>query len=199
MALVLPYPNMDFVPLDILTAAEMNELVANIEYISTQFPVATANIADTSITTGKIADSSITFAKMADAQKSAITIAGTWGDTSYQVAEIALNTTRSSVGSALTRNSNKIVVGAGVSYVLVSANAFMSKTSGYGWVSLYKNSTEFSGSSAIGNLASSGFASATISPVVVPVQQNDTLWLKNLVDATTIRGTQTWITAIAIA
>ena len=38
MALTLPYPDMDFVPLDILTAAEQDQLVANIEYIANQFP-----------------------------------------------------------------------------------------------------------------------------------------------------------------
>lgn len=30
----LPYPSMTFVPLDVLTAEEMNQLVANIEYLS---------------------------------------------------------------------------------------------------------------------------------------------------------------------
>ena len=30
----LPYPSMVFVPLDVLTAEEMNQLVANIEYLS---------------------------------------------------------------------------------------------------------------------------------------------------------------------
>lgn len=39
MALTLPYPNMNFVPLDILTASEQNHIVANIEYIATQFPI----------------------------------------------------------------------------------------------------------------------------------------------------------------
>ena len=34
MALTLPYPDMNFVPLDVLTAAEQNQLVANIEYIA---------------------------------------------------------------------------------------------------------------------------------------------------------------------
>lgn len=29
MAIVLPYPKLDFVPLDVLTAAEMNQMVAN--------------------------------------------------------------------------------------------------------------------------------------------------------------------------
>ena len=41
MALTLPYPNMDFTPLDILTADEMDQLVANIEYIATLFPMET--------------------------------------------------------------------------------------------------------------------------------------------------------------
>lgn len=44
MALTLPYPNMNFVPLDVLTAAEQNQLVANIEYIANQFPVSSSNI-----------------------------------------------------------------------------------------------------------------------------------------------------------
>lgn len=30
----LPYPSMTFVPLDVLTAEEMNQIVANIEYLS---------------------------------------------------------------------------------------------------------------------------------------------------------------------
>lgn len=37
MALILPYPNLDFVPLDVLTAEEMNEIVANYTFVSNQF------------------------------------------------------------------------------------------------------------------------------------------------------------------
>lgn len=44
MALVLPYPDMDFVPLDILTAAELNQMVANTEFIANQFPIASSQI-----------------------------------------------------------------------------------------------------------------------------------------------------------
>lgn len=39
MALTLPYPDLDFVPLDVLTAEELNEIVANYTYISNQFPL----------------------------------------------------------------------------------------------------------------------------------------------------------------
>lgn len=35
MAAVLPNPNMDFVPLDQLTADELDDLVENIEYLAT--------------------------------------------------------------------------------------------------------------------------------------------------------------------
>lgn len=35
MAAVLPNPNMDFVPLDQLTANELDQMVQNIEYLNT--------------------------------------------------------------------------------------------------------------------------------------------------------------------
>lgn len=44
MALTLPYPSLVFVPLDILTAEEQNEIVANYTYIANQFPIQTANM-----------------------------------------------------------------------------------------------------------------------------------------------------------
>lgn len=44
MALTLPYPDLDFVPLDILTAEEMNEIVANYTYIANQFPIRTSSL-----------------------------------------------------------------------------------------------------------------------------------------------------------
>lgn len=54
MAVVLPYPDMDFVPLDILTAAEQDQLVANIEYLAGIFPLGSSDIADGAITSDKI-------------------------------------------------------------------------------------------------------------------------------------------------
>lgn len=50
MALVLPYPDLDFVPLDILTAEEMNQIVANYTHIANQFPITSQNIDWTTIT-----------------------------------------------------------------------------------------------------------------------------------------------------
>lgn len=49
----LPYPNMDFVPLDVLTATELDQLVANIEAIN-----------NANITTNAIANRAVTPAKI---------------------------------------------------------------------------------------------------------------------------------------
>lgn len=44
MAASLPNPNMVFVPLDILTAEELNQMVANTNFLANLFPVASSNI-----------------------------------------------------------------------------------------------------------------------------------------------------------
>lgn len=59
----LPYPNMDFVPLDILTADELDQIVANIEAINSA-SIGTSAIANNAITTPKIADGAITTEKL---------------------------------------------------------------------------------------------------------------------------------------
>ena len=64
MALAIPYPDMDFVPLDILTAAEQDQLVANIEYIANQFPLAGSNIGTGAIGTSQLASGAVTSAKL---------------------------------------------------------------------------------------------------------------------------------------
>lgn len=54
MALVtLPYPSMDFTPLDILTADELDQIVANYEAINNA-TIQTASIANNAVTDGKI-------------------------------------------------------------------------------------------------------------------------------------------------
>lgn len=42
--MALPYPGMDFTPLDVLTAAEMDQLVANIEYLNTQLTATNGDV-----------------------------------------------------------------------------------------------------------------------------------------------------------
>lgn len=55
MALTLPYPDMVFVPLDILTAEEQNQLVGNIEFLANQFPLSASNIANGAIGSDQLA------------------------------------------------------------------------------------------------------------------------------------------------
>lgn len=59
----LPYPNMDFVPLDILTADELDQIVANIEAINSA-SIGTSAIANNAITAPKIANGAITTEKL---------------------------------------------------------------------------------------------------------------------------------------
>lgn len=42
--MALPYPNMDFTSLDILTAADMDKLVANIEALADEHKITSANV-----------------------------------------------------------------------------------------------------------------------------------------------------------
>ena len=66
MALTLPYPDMVFVPLDILTAEEQNQLVGNIEFLANQFPLAASNIANGAVTADKIDWSTISSSQLAE-------------------------------------------------------------------------------------------------------------------------------------
>lgn len=59
----LPYPSLDFVPLDILTAEEMNQIVANYTAINNS-TIGTNQLADSSITTPKLANKSVTSDKV---------------------------------------------------------------------------------------------------------------------------------------
>lgn len=64
MALTIPYPDMDFVPLDVLTAEELDQMVANIEYIANCFPLGSQSISDSAVTTAKINDGAVTSDKI---------------------------------------------------------------------------------------------------------------------------------------
>lgn len=60
---VLPYPSMDFTPLDVLTADELDQIVANIDAINNA-SIPTSSIANSAITTAKINDGAITTNKI---------------------------------------------------------------------------------------------------------------------------------------
>lgn len=55
MAATLPNPSIVFVPLDVLTADELNQVVQNIAYLADLFPISTSNIGNGSITNEKLA------------------------------------------------------------------------------------------------------------------------------------------------
>lgn len=59
----LPYPSLDFVPLDILTAEEMNQIVANYTAINNA-TIGTNQLANNSITTSKLANKAVTSDKV---------------------------------------------------------------------------------------------------------------------------------------
>lgn len=59
----LPYPSLDFVPLDILTAEEMNQIVANYTAINNA-TIGTSQLANSSITTPKLASKAVTSDKV---------------------------------------------------------------------------------------------------------------------------------------
>lgn len=61
--MALPYPSMSFVPLDILTAEEMNQMVANDQYLDSKFPIQTSDLGNGSITVDKVDSSSFMVAK----------------------------------------------------------------------------------------------------------------------------------------
>lgn len=126
---------------------------------------------------------------------SRIMIQGTAGDTTYSSnTEISLASTTVQLGTGLTRSGAKVTVGSGISYVRVSANVFMNYTSiNYGWFDIMKNSAAYNNCAAITNLVSSGFGSASVGGILMPVTSGDTIWLRNK-DACKIRGYNSWLT-----
>lgn len=58
--MALPLPNdLVFVPLDVLTAEELNQLMANVSYIAVQFPLNAANIANGAIGSAQLATAAV--------------------------------------------------------------------------------------------------------------------------------------------
>ena len=94
----LPYPSLDFVPLDILTAEEMNQIVANYTAINNS-TIGTSQLADSSITTNKLANKSVTSDKVDFA-----TLPGSAGATA--VSGKMSGTSWANIGNAFTAPSN---------------------------------------------------------------------------------------------
>lgn len=190
MALVtLPYPNMDFVPLDILTANELDQLVANIEAVNNA-QIGASQISNGSITSAKIDGSS--FSRMTVRLSADIA-------TTTTNATISLGTLGGSTGTQLSQSGGGIKIGSGVSMVRVSASVFFNASSRpYGWFDLRKNGNA-TGYECIANIYSDSFCSGTLASIILPVAENDVITLYNKEGGTSIRASATYLTVEVIA
>lgn len=183
--MALPHPSMNFVPLDTLTASELNQIVANILALSN----------GTGIGNGAI--------KPEHLSSSILTISGSSEYTASNNSTVKFDKVSSKVGGSLSLSGNSIVVGAGVSKILVSASIFIKTTTptGYAWGTLKKNNTSL-GLNTIASV-SGNFCSLSISPVLIDVSQGDKITAEFFDapggGAVQIRGAHSWLTAQVVA
>ena len=128
-----------------------------------------------------------------------ITVGATYGD-SYcgGGTVIGIDEVKNSVGTKLTLSDNGVIIGSGVSKVLVSSSVFYDYRSdgpGYGWYNLQKNGND-TGYVAIG-YTGTNYDTASITPILLDVSQGDKITLRNNSDGQ-VRGTATWLTVIAV-
>lgn len=159
-------------------------------------PVA-PNIPNNTIATSMIKNDAVTPAKVSNAIKSAITIVGNYGSSAASASNsIALPVTADSAGSGLTRSGNYVLVGSGITKVVVTGATFYEKASqDYQWCSIAKNDAEATPASIVS--VNSGFGTATIPEYILSVTNGDKISLFNK-DAGTVRGTECWLTVRAI-
>lgn len=165
-------------------------------------PVTTNMIADGAVTSAKLGGGSVTAAKIDWSTINVITAAcgATESDTSIAAnAVIPIDTILDRVGTGFTVSGGKIVVGSGISKVLISVNVFYCpSSSNYGWFQIQKNNANLFGARAIANTASSSFGSAVIADFMAAVSSGDTLSIVNLT-AGVYRKADTFVTVKQIA
>ena len=130
-----------------------------------------------------------------------MTARGTYGDTNVSGNTlIALDAYTSDGSSTFTLTNSHIVVGAGVKKVMVSANCFYSSNgAAYAWARIQKNDANTTpDTTAIGNIVSSSYCSVQMTPIIINVVQGDKISLYNLESNCKLRGTNTWLTVIAV-
>lgn len=176
MALTLPYPDMDFVPLDILTAAEQDQLVANIEYISNQFPIASANIGTAEVKAANIDFSTIaTYMKVIFTGKMASNAAINAGAIIPLAEESHIG-----AGNIEINSSGQFKIGSGINRILCFASWTGSpEASGFRRVHIRKNGTLTDGYSFTTTDVASGYINGSISGMILSVSQNDLVDLYN--------------------
>ena len=130
-----------------------------------------------------------------------MTARGTYGDTNVNGNTlIALDAYTSDGSSTFKLTNSHIVVGAGVKKVMVSANCFYSSNgAAYAWARIQKNDLNTTpDTTAIGNIVSSSYCSVQMTPIIIDVVQGDKISLYNLESNCKLRGTNTWLTVIAV-
>lgn len=196
MAIVtLPYPNMDFVPLDVLTADELDQIVANIDAINNA-SIPTESIANSAITTAKLADDSVTSDKIDWATLPCITIKGT-GTTQNALGKLPFTTVAYSQGTGLSLSSNGILIGAGITHVVVSASCYFSHNSGstYAWCRLDINGLTTGNTSIAEN---SLYGSVNFPAIDLEVNEGDIISIWSNEAGQNFWGANSWLRASVI-
>lgn len=167
MALTLPYPDMVFVPLDILTAEEQNQLVGNIEFLANQFPIGTSNIAD-----GAISNDKLNFSSMPCFKAYSDNISQTINKGSNFV----FNTAQINVGG-FSISSGRVVIPASGTYAISAiVSGDSNGTSGYAQL---KTSSGGVFASVINRPQSRQFTSLVIPCTLCELNQNDVVGVYN--------------------
>lgn len=84
--MALPYPSMSFVPLDVLSADELNQMVANDEYLATEVGTLT-----TDMTAVESALESVEYSNPGEYQNAAVTLSGSDGTQTIASASVEMD------------------------------------------------------------------------------------------------------------
>lgn len=156
-----------------------------------------SNITNASITGTKIASNTITSSNIDFTTFDKITVRKTNDSSTMGTGTITMDAVVDSIGSRLTLSSGGVKVGAGITKVLVSSNVFFNATNGknYGWYDLRINGSN-TGYEAIASIYGGTYGTASFSPIVLSVSENDIITLYNKESGVNIRGG--WATYLTV-
>lgn len=127
--------------------------------------------------------------------KAVITIAKTSNGAISASSVIPLKTSNGVLGSGLSLSSGKVVIGDGITHVLVSGVATGDYASGFKRLQIRKNGVSVAGV-FMTTADSSGYITGSIPEIIVGVSKGDTLELYNQDSGTTFWSFGTYMTVI---